>query len=489
MPPWGRPSGANTRRAREQWYAERRRWEEQQQRQGRLEELDSDDDDDYDDRDMAWDARVPSRHFESDELLFTGVDLGARPRGKRPAVYADPMASGDEETDSDDRDPGGTQVALRDKESQLVATAMERIRRAQMKGKNNVRLSPLEYEALERERRRARGGARTPQRVPAEASGSRTPRRSRADRMGEGRDVAIAAPTSRKPVAKQAYDPESPPYIPGDAPDNYLDYYGPPDPTAGHYSALDYQPLRRKRSSNPLSRPDSSHGGGSPSHTPPRPDYPRPSSRYFSLPETGPPASSSMKAGATYPHPHINSPPYPQPYSRTAAHRSSISPVESSTDWVPRARARSSAQAPYPVDPVPHPAYPVVGGASPYGGGLRGASDPVASPYSSMRRRPPQTYPGVVGRQSVVMGGGSDPRRNQISGSFEPPSADEGEEEDEEGNEGPGEEGVEGASEDEEYDPEFDAPVVQIHHPSRARPASLVPGAPPSRSSPRRRRP
>ncbi|KAI9885885.1 MAG: hypothetical protein M1823_002310 [Watsoniomyces obsoletus] len=514
MPPWGRPSGTGTRRAREQWYAERRRWEEQQQqRGGRFEELDSDYDDDYEDRDVSWDVRVPPRQIENDESYFTGMDLGAtRPRGQRPAIYANRRGSGDEETDSDDRDPRGTQVALRDKEAQLVATAMERIRRAQMKGKNNVRLSPLEYEALERERRRNRSGARTPQRAAGERSGSRTPRRSRAEGIGEGRDVAIALPASRRPVTQQAYDPESPPYIPGDAPDNYLDYYGPPDAAAADpYSALNYQPLRRKRSANPLSRPDSSHGG-SPSHTPPRPDYPRPSSRYFSLPEAGHPgAPSSSKAGAAaYPQ----SPPHAQSYSRNTAagKRPSISPVEP-TDWVPRARSRSSAQVPYPVDSVPHSKYPTdqvphagypVVGTSPYGGSLRGVSDPVTQSYGSMRRqRPPipsQMYPGG-GRQSVVVVGGSDPalsRRGRVSGSFET-SADEGEDEGErvvaeqvhEPVQGDDEEGAS----DEGYDPEFDAaPVVQIR-PSRSRPGP--PGPPPigvgvgvpSRSSPRRRRP
>ena len=44
------------------------------------------------------------------------------------------------------------QLAMRDKEDQLVEKALERIRRAQMLGKKNVRLSQRELDALERKR-------------------------------------------------------------------------------------------------------------------------------------------------------------------------------------------------------------------------------------------------------------------------------------------------------------------------------------------------
>lgn len=61
------------------------------------------------------------------------------------------------------------QLAMRDKEDQLVDQALERIRRAQLLGKKNVRLSKRELDALERQRKQG-GGARRPQQTSRPSS-------------------------------------------------------------------------------------------------------------------------------------------------------------------------------------------------------------------------------------------------------------------------------------------------------------------------------
>ncbi|KAJ6155062.1 hypothetical protein N7470_005628 [Penicillium chermesinum] len=76
------------------------------------------------------------------------------------------------------------QLAMRDKEDQLVETALERIRRAQMLGKKNVKLSKRELEALERRRqtnensgssRRNRAGSTASSRPSSRRNGPTVP--------------------------------------------------------------------------------------------------------------------------------------------------------------------------------------------------------------------------------------------------------------------------------------------------------------------------
>lgn len=112
---------------------------QQREEDRRFEELDSDLDDG---QGVGLDGA-----FVSDELRFTGEDLGRR---RRKYDYSDPSQSSEEYGDSDN--DGNMQLALRDKEDLLVQKALERIRRAQMLGKTNVKLSQPELDALERKR-------------------------------------------------------------------------------------------------------------------------------------------------------------------------------------------------------------------------------------------------------------------------------------------------------------------------------------------------
>lgn len=145
MPSWGRPPGARTGRNTRG----RAAWEET-----RLEEVDSEED-------------VYGR-----ELVRSGryrQEYGGRGPRRRPVDYEDltdesESVEGGEYDLYDHEDSTvayAMQLAMRDKEDQLVDTALERIRRAQVLGKKNVRLSKRELEALERKRQQTDGTSRS----------------------------------------------------------------------------------------------------------------------------------------------------------------------------------------------------------------------------------------------------------------------------------------------------------------------------------------
>ena len=372
MPPWGRPSssGTGSRRARDQWYQQRRRWEEH----GRFEELLSDnpdDDDLYDPRPETWETRPPPRRTVSVERFFTGIDADVRSRAKRQVTYAERAgSSAEEETDVDEPDSEGMQLALREKEARLVQMAMERIRRAQMKGKSNVRLTPLEVEALERERRRARSQAKGTGRA-VEPSRVRSRRSTLSDHASDGGRYAgspTASHSTGRAVAKPVYDPESPPYLPGEMPPGYVLHHQPE--ADGTYPTPEYRSPRRKRSSNPLSRPGSSYS--SQTRVPPSglPQDPRQPTRYFSFPET---THSPSKAGNV--HPRVSA-------------QSSL-PLE--TDWIPpprRTGSRSSVQAAYPVDSLQSSTYPLPPSSYYLVPTPGGHPDPMNLQYGPIRRHP-----------------------------------------------------------------------------------------------------
>lgn len=97
------------------------------------------------------------RNFFSDPLRFTGGDMAPSGAHSRHVYAYQNDYSDDEETDSDESggvDVSDQQVALRDKEEALVQSALARIRRAQEKGKIDVKLRQDELVALENRKRR-----------------------------------------------------------------------------------------------------------------------------------------------------------------------------------------------------------------------------------------------------------------------------------------------------------------------------------------------
>lgn len=117
-----------------------------------VEELNSDDDSDTHGGGVGLSG---NRRFVSDPLHFTGVDLGQKDAVARRG-YAQPpsddASTSEASSDSDDGDSEEEEVP--DWEQALVEAAMARIRRAQAKGKEDVRLNKDELKALERHRDR-----------------------------------------------------------------------------------------------------------------------------------------------------------------------------------------------------------------------------------------------------------------------------------------------------------------------------------------------
>ncbi|KXL48651.1 MAG: hypothetical protein FE78DRAFT_29020 [Acidomyces sp. 'richmondensis'] len=143
----------------------------------RFEEVDSEDgeaaeeaEDDEDDEGVLLDPNSyrDGPRFVSDELYFTGYDLGQDRPHRAPyqpqharqqqmydsTPYDEYYGSEEDATPSplSNRTRGGAtyRLAVREKEDALIASAMSRITRARAKGKTNVHLSPDEMEALER---------------------------------------------------------------------------------------------------------------------------------------------------------------------------------------------------------------------------------------------------------------------------------------------------------------------------------------------------
>ncbi|CAI7565004.1 unnamed protein product [Penicillium discolor] len=149
----------------------------------------------------AWEeTRLEEVDSEEDvygrELVRSGryrQEYGGRGPRRRPVDYEDltdesESVEGGEYDLYDHEDSTvayAMQLAMRDKEDQLVDTALERIRRAQVLGKKNVRLSKRELEALERKRQQTDGTNRS--RRPSAASVKGTSRPS-------SRRSAVVAP-------------------------------------------------------------------------------------------------------------------------------------------------------------------------------------------------------------------------------------------------------------------------------------------------------
>ncbi|KAH8775571.1 hypothetical protein F5883DRAFT_260776 [Diaporthe sp. PMI_573] len=119
-----------------------------------------------DDTDTQGVGLGSGRRFSSDPLRFTGIDAGESMVRSRRRAYEQP--DDDDDTSESDQDSemdaeSETQLALREKENALVESALRRIRRAQAKGKQEVKLNKKELAALEQRRKR----------MQAEAGGSK----------------------------------------------------------------------------------------------------------------------------------------------------------------------------------------------------------------------------------------------------------------------------------------------------------------------------
>ncbi|PGH14848.1 hypothetical protein AJ80_05774 [Polytolypa hystricis UAMH7299] len=162
MPQWGRPPGARAGRTKKGLV-------KQLEDVVKMQELESEDDDDDDQGVLLLPERVGMG-----AMRYSDTDYNSRARRKATYDYDDESDySADDDYDEhglvDDGDPNNTigyamQLAMKDKEGQLVEKALERIRRAQMLGKGKVKLSQRELDALEKKRLQ-NANSRGPQRI------------------------------------------------------------------------------------------------------------------------------------------------------------------------------------------------------------------------------------------------------------------------------------------------------------------------------------
>ncbi len=354
MPSWGRPSGAQEGKRRKGDERRRRQWEADR----RFEEIDSEDNDDG--QGVGLNGTYPS-----DELHFTGADLGLgiRSRQRRDHNYSYSSRSSEEE-ESEEIPGGPMQLALRDKEELLVQRALERIRRAQMLGRTNVKLTQPEIDALERKRRKeqakSRGAETTSKGAERRRSTGYFSNAIKNDKLGKRSSKDLISGYSKSGSSSPARGTPPGMIVPGsDGVPTYTPF--------GYYPPSGSAP--RGRSSHSGSRSTSSHSLQQLSPTlPPNQLYTQ-QRRYVSVPESSQPPPSSR------------SPPLPRR-------------LPDDPNWIPRPRSASSSQ-PHPNEPFqyqthspPLPQIPVQ-----YSQGRRNISGPPEVQYSSVRRVPPTARP------------------------------------------------------------------------------------------------
>jgi PRA1 family protein 1 len=149
VPQWGRPPGARLGRGQHKAWAAQQSWPEYDDR---FEELETDDDGL---RGVELQRGYAPKRFVSDELRFTGIDLGGgRPirRTRSGDSYDDDYTPSEDDYDTQTglARRGKHQVMLREKEDLLLERALERIRRARALGKTDAKLSQAEIDVLER---------------------------------------------------------------------------------------------------------------------------------------------------------------------------------------------------------------------------------------------------------------------------------------------------------------------------------------------------
>ncbi|KAK0100269.1 hypothetical protein ONS95_008229 [Cadophora gregata] len=418
MPSWGRPPGAKGSRRRRQWEREQGFWNE-----ARVEELDSDDTDT-----QGVGLNYDKKRFASDPLHFTGGDLGSASRVRRSYAFGDSEDSSGDSIESEVEGTDALQIALRDKEEALVQSALARIRRAQEKGKREVKLNQDELNALENRRKRMQAAATAKARKGSgSGGGSDRQKRRRSDRISVPISAATEAisrpssrPSSRRDITRSKRSDEVP-HPPAAA--------NPPGMLVAGPDGLAYAPLGTYPSNSSLSN----------SQPPSRNSPSRPRS-----------ATTQQLRGQPPPIPYFShqQPPNSRHFSEgmrpaSSSSNSSRRPLPDEADWQPTNSRRSSAASSHSqgfmVDPFD---YQVSSDTPPpipsqyqqqAQQGRRHVSNPADISYSSISRTPPG-YPPSAQTSSRFPAASSDPslrhRSSRGPGAFESSSEEEDESDD-----------------------------------------------------------
>jgi hypothetical protein len=327
----------------------------------RIEELDSDDTDTQ----GVGLVATGQKRFASDPLIFTGIDMSSSSRTRRSYGF-----EGDDSSESFDSEEGSSalQIQLRDKEEALVQSALARIRRAQAKGKSEVKLNQDELDALERRRKRLQAEAKKEKK----GSGSGTEKKRRSDKNLVTVPIASLDPTSRKKAAKHKRSGDLQPPAPGPPnPPGMLI----PGPDGMMYAPIGYS-LSSTSNRNSPTRPRSASSQQVLSHPPP----------FY-------PAGRNLSEGMR-----------PTSSSSTGSRRA----LPDDAEWMPGSSRRSSVSSQnFAVDPFEYqtsssrpPAIP-----EQYLPGRRNVSNSSEIVYSSIRR----SLPGGGGHPAAARAPASDP--------------------------------------------------------------------------------
>ena len=282
-------------------------------------------------------------------MNFTGADLGRRSQRRRNSDYSGSEQSSERSDISEDGAGKTMQLALRDKEDLLVQKALQRIRRAQMLGKTNVKLTQPELDALQRKRRKDQN---LEQQMAGKSSSSHSRASERRRSSGQSSSASKDQTSGKRKSSRyfSGYEGESSSGSRRATPPGILT---PGSAGVPAFSPLDYYPpstITQGRSLGSSSRSASSH----------------------SLARDSPPIPRSGKQR------YSSGPDAPQASHKPRSPLSSRS-LPDDPNWTPRSRSSSSAaKQAYPADAYPYQVYspPIPQMPAHYSQGRRIVSNP-----------------------------------------------------------------------------------------------------------------
>ena len=298
-------------------------------------------------------------------MNFTGADLGRRSQRRKDSDYSESEQSSERSDISEDGAGRTMQLALRDKEELLVQNALQRIRRAQMLGKTNVKLTQPELDALQR---KGRKDQTLGQQMAGKSSSSHSRVIERRRSSGQSSSTSKDR-TSDKRKSKRyfsGYEGESSSGSRRATPPGIL---APGSTGVPAFSPLGYYPPSTKpqrRSLGSSSRSASSHN----------------------LARDSPPIPRSGKQR------YSSGPDAPQASHKPRSPLSSRS-LPDDPNWTPRSRSSSSATQAYPADAYSYQVYspPIPQMPAHYSQGRRIVSNPQPDVHYPRIRGEPHAHP------------------------------------------------------------------------------------------------
>lgn len=192
-----------------------------------VEEVDSEEDSDTQGVGLASSS---GSRFVSDPLRFTGIDIGDGNGGRPRSSHVFGQEDDEDEDDTSEDDDSEHDVEVRrgkgaapsEREEAVVESALQRIRRAQAKGKKDVKLTQEELAALERRRERIRAQEEARKRRKEKEQRFAVPLSHLEPTVRKRRSVVADEPTSQRAVSASFLEESGRPVYPP------MGYFPPP---------------------------------------------------------------------------------------------------------------------------------------------------------------------------------------------------------------------------------------------------------------------